>query len=116
VPANVTDEVPALALAETVRVRIETPFDPGEIFDVTPLGRPETENEMAPVNPLTGATVRDAVPLLPGAMVSVAGAAEIVKSPAPVDVPWKQDGCPSAKSMSRMGWISRLFDARPVCP
>jgi len=111
-----TDEVPALALAETVRVRIETPFDPGEIFDVTPLGRPETENETAPVKPPTGVTVKDAVPLLPGAIVSVAGETEIVKSPAAVDVPWKQGGCPSAKSMSRMGWISRLFDARPVCP
>src|SRR5260370_39772373 len=111
-----TDDVPALAFAEAVRVNSAPPFEHGEIFDVTQLGRPETENETAPVNPLTGATVRDAVPLLPGAMVSVAGEAEIVKSPAPVDVPWKQDGRLSAKSISRMGWISRLFDARPVCP
>src|SRR5260370_12996228 len=111
-----TDEVPALALAETVRVRIETPFDPGEIFDVTPLGRPETENETAPVKPPTGDTVKDPVPLLPGAIVSVAGETEIVKSPPPVDVPRQQGGCPSEKSVASMRWISSLFYAPPAPP
>jgi hypothetical protein len=98
---TLNEEVPGVALDETLSERVEPPFEAGEITELIPLGSPETANETAPLNPLLGVTERASVPLDPGAIVIVEGATATLKSPG--DVTGRQEACPSPKSMSSIG-------------
>jgi hypothetical protein len=90
VPVTVIVDVPAFALLDTVMVAVELPepfaMDVGLKVTVTPVGIPDADNAIADLKPPEGVADTLVVPFLPGATLTVAGAALRVKLPPVVEV------------------------------
>jgi hypothetical protein len=84
VPDTVMGYVPVGAVEATVRVRVEVPL-PGAAMGlglkpaVTPVGKPEADNVIAPLKPFTAAVVMVDIPALPWTTETEVGEAETVK-------------------------------------
>src|ERR1700679_3137590 len=87
VPVMVIVDVPSAAEAPTVNV-ITLVAVAGLVANaaVTPVGNPDTARVTLPVNPFSSLTAMVLVPVLPGAIVRVAGEAARVKLGVPVTV------------------------------
>ena len=90
VPVTVTVLVPVVAVEDAVKVSVEValPFAGGvtgfvEKAAVTPLGRPDTLNVVAELNPFWLVTVTVLVAFVPCCTLTVLGEAETVKPAVP---------------------------------
>jgi hypothetical protein len=80
VPVTVSTDAPVAAEFVAVRVSVVSLLVGfGLIPDVTPFGRPETENMTLPLKPFAGVMVIVLVPWPPKAIARLLGLAEIVK-------------------------------------
>ena len=87
VPVMVTVEVPGIAPLPAFRVSVLVPAVALGLKDaVTPPGRPDADKLTVPLNPLCGETEMVLVPLVPGAMLKLAGDADRPKVGAAVIV------------------------------
>lgn len=73
VPVSVTALVPAVAVLLAVNVSVPLPVTLDGLR-VTPLGRPEADKAIVPVNPFVGVTVRVLVPVAPATTVALVAA------------------------------------------
>jgi hypothetical protein len=79
VPVIVTVDVPLTAVAAAVKLStLVAAAGLVAIVMVTPVGSPDAANVTLPVNPPSSVTAMVLVPVLPGAIVSVAGETERV--------------------------------------